>query len=83
MVLNRAGWRKGAGAEREWLIPSEIWKTDVCNGLDPKLVARVLAQAGMLEPGGDGNQQVRKIGGRSVRVYVITGAIFEEGGDAT
>jgi putative DNA primase/helicase len=25
-VNNRAGWRKGDGSEREWLIPPETWK---------------------------------------------------------
>ncbi len=44
VVLNRAGWRKGSGADRQWFIPSGPWRDDVCRGLDSKLVARVLAQ---------------------------------------
>ena len=33
-VANRAGWRKGAGEDRRWLILPEVWKRDVCAGLD-------------------------------------------------
>jgi len=79
-VPNRAGWRKGEGADREWLIPSETWRAEICAGLDPKLVARALADAGILRPAGDGNQQVRRIDGKLMRVYVIGAAIFDGGG---
>jgi uncharacterized protein (DUF927 family) len=78
-VSNRAGWRKGEGQDREWLIPPETWRAEICNGLDPKLVARTLADAGMLKRGSDGNQQVRKIGGTAKRVFVIGAAIFDGG----
>ena len=47
-VPNRAGWRKGEGADREWLIPSETWRAEICAGLDPKVVARTLCEAGIL-----------------------------------
>ena len=83
VVLNRAGWRKGSGADRQWFIPSGAWREDVCRGLDFKLVARTLADAGMLERSADGNQKVRNISGTSVRVYTVNTAIFEGGGDAT
>jgi hypothetical protein len=43
-VSNRAGWRKGSGPHREWMIPPEVWKTEICNGLDATLVARTLAE---------------------------------------
>ena len=33
-VPNRAGWRKGEGPDREWLIPSETWRAEICAGLD-------------------------------------------------
>ena len=67
-VNNRAGWRKGDGSEREWLIPPETWKSEVAVGHDPKLVARVLADRGMLRRGDDGNTCVERIQGRSQRV---------------
>jgi uncharacterized protein (DUF927 family) len=79
-VSNRAGWRRGAGEDQRWLIPSEVWKAEVCAGLDPKLVARVLAERGMVERAPDGFQSVQKIAGKPVRVYVITPRIFDGGG---
>jgi hypothetical protein len=57
-MMNRAGWRKGEGSERIWLVPAETWKTQICSGLDAGLVARVLADRGMLERGNDGLQRV-------------------------
>ena len=68
-VNNRAGRRKGSGAAREWMIPSETWKAEICQALDPKMVARTLAERGMLERAADGFQPVRKIGGGNKRVY--------------
>ena len=62
---NRAGWRRSAGDDQRWLIPPEIWKAEVCAGLDAKFVARVLAERGMLEKGGDGNAKVERIEGRT------------------
>jgi putative DNA primase/helicase len=76
-VHNRAGWRKGAGEYRRWLIPPEVWRIEVCAGLDSKSVARELARRGMLEKGNDGNLKVEKIAGTSKRVYVVTPRIFD------
>jgi putative DNA primase/helicase len=78
-VPNRAGWRKGEGADREWLIPPETWRAEICAGLDPKAVARTLSEAGILRRSDDGFQQVRKIRGKSTRVFVIGAAIIEGG----
>ena len=69
-VSNRAGWRRGEGTEREWLIPPETWKTEVAVGHDPTLVARVLLERGMLKRAKDGFQRVEKIQGRSQRVML-------------
>jgi putative DNA primase/helicase len=76
-VLNRAGWRKGSGENRRWLILSEAWKQEVCVGLDTQLVARTLADRGMLTKGHDGHQKVEKVFGQSMRFYVITSRIFD------
>jgi uncharacterized protein (DUF927 family) len=75
---NRAGWLKGAGQNLEWLIPSEVWKAEVCLGHDPRLVARVLEEQGFLRRAPDGYQCVERIQGRPQRVYVITAAILSE-----
>jgi uncharacterized protein (DUF927 family) len=78
-AMNRAGWRSGKGAAREWLIPPEIWKAEICGGLDFKMVARTLAERGMLERAGDGFQPVRRIDGAPKRVYVVNASIFDGG----
>jgi uncharacterized protein (DUF927 family) len=80
-VINRAGWRRGEGANEEWLIPPETWKAEVATGQDPKLVACVLAERGMLKRTKDGFQRVEKIQGRPQRVYVVTARILTEAED--
>jgi len=83
-VINRLGWRKGAGAEREWWVLPESWKAELCAGLDPQSVARVLAERGMLRRQGGNVLQctVNVGGGQRVRAYVLTAAILDGGGDA-
>jgi hypothetical protein len=83
-VVNRLGWRKGAGAEREWWVLPESWKAEICAGLDPQSVARVLAERGMLRRQGGNVLQctVNVGGGHRVRAYVLTAAILDGGDDA-
>lgn len=81
-VQNRLGWRKGTGPDREWWIPSEVWKSEICAGLDPKFVARALGEREMLERAKDGWQPVRKIDGVNKRVFVLKASIFDGGADA-
>lgn len=76
-VANRAGWRKGVGEDRRWLIPPEVWKREVCAGFDPKLAASELAKIGALIKGSDGNTRVERIADTTKRVYVVTPRIFE------
>jgi len=77
---SRLGWRTGDGAEREWLIPCEVWKSEICSGLDPSFVARVLGERGMLERARDGLLVPRRIDGRPTRVRVVLASIFEGAG---
>ena len=79
-VMNRAGWRSGEGITRQWLIPPEIWKAEICAGRDPKMVARALAERGMLERAKDGFQPVQRIDGALKRVFVVKAGIFDGGG---
>jgi putative DNA primase/helicase len=79
LVINRAGWRRGIGEEREWYVPSETWKAEVCVGLNPKATARMLADLGVLQRAPDGFQVVKKIHGHAMRVYVVTAAILDGG----
>jgi len=83
-VNNRLGWCKGSGDTREWWIPSQTWRAEICNGLDPQLVARVLHERRMLRRQGGGTYQctVNIGGGARSRAYVLTAAILEGDGDA-
>ncbi len=82
---NRLGWRKGSGAAREWWIPPEVWKAEICAGLDSTMVARTLAERGMLRTqGGRGFQCKVNLGGeRRAQAYVLTAAIIDGGSDAS
>lgn len=43
------------GVEYEYFIFTEVFKTEVCKGFDPKLVARLLIERGLLVPEGKNN----------------------------
>jgi hypothetical protein len=58
-VANRAGWRKGSGPDREWWVPPQVWKSEICLGLDPTMVAKTLAERGVLRQARDGLQRHR------------------------
>ena len=66
-VNNRAGWRKGEGSDRQWLIPPETWKSEIAAGHDPKLVARVLAPFGRWPRSTDD----------LAKIFVVAGVRFE------
>jgi uncharacterized protein (DUF927 family) len=80
VIPNRAGFRKGHDADREWIILPETWKTEVASGHEPALLARALAERGMMRMGGDGKPQVKvhipNMG--KPRAYVLTSKLFEE-----
>jgi hypothetical protein len=75
-VSSRAGWRQGQGNEQQWLVLPEVWRSEVCCGFDPVMVAKALADRGMLEAADDGYQKVHWVGGRSKRFYTITDRIL-------
>jgi uncharacterized protein (DUF927 family) len=80
-VANRAGYRKGSGAEREWWVTPEVWRTEICAGHDFKFVAGVLAGAGMLRTQQAGKlQSTVRIGSSTLRAYVVTAAILAGAG---
>jgi putative DNA primase/helicase len=82
IVNNRAGWRTGRGQDREWWVAPQVWKSEICAGLDPKLVAKTLAERGFLRRAQDGYQPVVKIAGQSRRVYVLLAELIAGGYDA-
>ena len=82
-VNNRAGWRKGSGTEREWWVSPEVWRVEVCAGIDAKVAARTLAERGMLRRQADKLQCTVKVEGIAKRAYVLTAAILQGGDDAS
>ncbi len=81
-ALNRVGYRRGQGKNREWLIFADAWKTTICAGSNATFVARVLAERGMLRRGpGEFSRKERVGRDGTVRVYVVTSAILNEGAD--
>jgi uncharacterized protein (DUF927 family) len=80
-VPNRAGYRKGSGVKREWWILPEVWKNEICIGHDPQFVARTLAQAGVLRTQAKKLQANVRVGGQTMRVYVVAARIIEGAAD--
>jgi len=77
-VVNRAGFRRGQGEARRWLIPPEVWRHEICAGLNPRETAKTLAGLHMLETDGEGKfSRSETVNGKKQRFYVLTPAIFE------
>jgi putative DNA primase/helicase len=76
-IANRAGYRNGNGADREWWVLPQVWKNEICGGLDAQYVARVLANTGMLRTQAEGLQCKVRVGSATHRAYVVTASIFE------
>src|SRR5204863_6566148 len=76
-VAQRAGYRKNGDGGREWWILPQVWKAEICAGHDSQLVARVLADAGMLRTQAEGLQCNVRVGRETRRCYVVTSAILE------
>lgn len=77
-IRDRAGWRRGEGDAREWLVLPEVWKQEVCAGHNPTAVAKALVERGMLKPDTEGkhsrSERIRE--GVKMRVYVVTSKIL-------
>lgn len=79
-IQNRAGFRRrDAAGGLEYLVLPEVWRGEVCAGMDAVTVAKTLAARGMMKSGGDGKlQNLQRVPGFSnpVRCYVITSGIL-------
>lgn len=83
IIPNRAGfWREDQPGAREYLITASTWTNDVCRGLPPQAVARLLLELGHLIPDGAGklSQPITAPGMKKARFYVVKESIFG-GGD--
>lgn len=81
IIHRRAGWTKGQGNNQEWCVLPEVWRQEICKGLDPVFVARTLAARGMLRRG-EGNKFQSNVwtGERTARAYVLIAKILDDGG---
>jgi putative DNA primase/helicase len=76
-TINRAGFRKREAGGTTFYVLPEVWRMQVCKGIDAKQTAAAMIDRGWIMPGEDKNQQkkVRIPGeGSSRRVYVVTSA---------
>lgn len=57
-VINKAGWRKHNDAkdETEYFVYSEVFKTEVCSGMDYKAIARLMIDKGYMRGDPDGKR---------------------------
>lgn len=82
-IQNRAGFRRRDDeGSIEYLVLPEVWRGEVCAGLDAVAAAKTLAGRGILIAGEDGKLQKKaRLPGfaSSVRCYVITSGILGEG----
>jgi uncharacterized protein (DUF927 family) len=77
-VVNRAGFRRGHGADRRWFVTPEVFRNEICAGLNPRQTAKTLAGLHMLETDGEGKfSRSETVNGKKQRFYVLTPAIFE------
>jgi uncharacterized protein (DUF927 family) len=80
-IVNRAGFWRIADGGREHLILPEVWRSEVCAGMDARRVARTLADQGLIRKDAQGKFTIptRLPGLNQVRCYIVEAAIF--GGD--
>lgn len=70
VVADRAGYRRGEGAETEWLIFPKVWKDEVLRELDSGTARRALVEKGLLRAN-DKHQCIVRVCGKPERFYVV------------
>lgn len=84
-TINRAGFRKGKDdpGGLAYYTETEVFRSEICAGFDPRQVARVLANHGALRLGSKGEftRKERLPDSRCARVYVILPGLWDEDGD--
>lgn len=83
-IRDRAGYREEAsdGDNLYYILP-QVFRNEVCQGLDYRYVAQTLANKGMLKKGSDRLESLKRIEGlkNAQRFYVINSKIFAQAGD--
>lgn len=80
-IHQRAGfYRTDDQGFRLYMVLSEVYRKEICQGFEPKMVNQVLLNAGWIEPGKDGNasQKLRIKGIGIPRCYVFTDKIWSD-----
>jgi putative DNA primase/helicase len=77
---NRAGFRRMTNEGTIFYVLPEVWRREVCKGLDAKVVAAAMVLRGWIIPGDGRNimQKPRIPGHGSLRVYVIPPAFLSQ-----
>jgi len=81
IIHQRAGfYRTDDQGFRLYVVLSEVYRKEICQGFEPKMVNQVLLNAGWIEPGKDGNasQKLRIKGIGIPRCYVFTDKIWSD-----
>ena len=78
-VPNRAGFRRKHDNGYEFFVEREVFRNEICNGLDHTAIAKVLMIEGALMPGSGGEvtRMERLPDGRKVRVYRILPKLWD------
>lgn len=79
-AINRAGIVREDQGEKQFLIFGEAFKSEVCKGFDPRMVARALEDRGYLQRGQKDRYTTKvSVPGFSSRLemYLVKGAILE------
>lgn len=80
-LYNRAGFfRTDNEGFRIFMVLSEVYRKEICQGFEPKMVNKVLINAGWIVPGNDGKaSQKRRIKGVGIpRCYVFTEKVWSD-----
>lgn len=79
-TINRAGFRQDAEGRTEFFVLPEVFRSEVCEGLNSLFVARLLARRGWIVAGADDKFQVkpRLPGMGPTRCYRFTAKLMED-----
>lgn len=78
-IINRAGFYKTDDAGfRVYMVLPEVFKNELCKGFEPRMVVRILLNAGWITPAPDGkaSHKPRIKGVGTPRLYVFTDKIW-------
>ena len=70
-TINRAGFRSEVDGRTEWWVLPEVFRSEVCQGMDPRFASRLLVERGWIKPdaGNSATVKARLPGVGFVRCY--------------